>query len=305
LKINRNLPKYKKLQDTKSSTISIVDGDSTDIFWGRTGSNGFTQSSMDSEDMISEFQRTSIDYLKYLKQKMSEYNISVLNKWKYNVLFFFATFFLKNKKKTVVTKKMYSIEDFFKTIKDSKMEINKTKDVLEKYENILKEARKNGQQALIEKLLKMKDVVASECRLIENGITKYVTEEQVVKLYKNVDQSKHLKLTYIDNYLRIIPSEVIKLKETADELCVFDNYVILHYDPFNDSTDTTEKEKEEEKKRKDPILFGVVLNSRKLYFIGDWTDDYCDLTLEKMMEIISEKELEINNDSVKSYIDKI
>jgi hypothetical protein len=67
----------------------------------------------------------------------------------------------------------------------------------------------------------------------------------------------------------------------------------------------TEKQKVEEEKKKDPILFGVIQNSRKLYFIGDWTDEFCDLTLDKMMEIISDKGLDINNKSVISYINKI
>jgi hypothetical protein len=156
---------------------------------------------------------------------------------------------------------------------------------------------------VLTKLLKAKEVIALECKLIEEGVTKYVTEQQVVKLYKATDSGKKLKLTYLENYIRVIPSDIIKLKNTADEMMIFDNYCILHYDPFNNSTDLTEKEKTE--KKKDPIMFGVIKDSRKLYFIGDWTDEYCDLTLDKMMEIISEKELDVNNESVISYIEKI
>jgi len=222
---------------------------------------------------------------------------------KYYLFIYFTSLFIKGKTKEVLEKYTYTIDDFFKTIKDSKMEISTTMDILKKYETVLIEARKNGQQSLVEKLLKMKDVISSECRLIENGITKYVTEEQVVKLYKNVDKKKHLKLTYLENYIRIIPSDVIKLKDSADQIKIFDNYVILHFDPFNNSTDLTEKEKEI--KSKDPILFGVIQNSRKLYFIGDWIDEYCDLTLDKMMETIDDKELNLSNESVISYIEKI
>lgn len=61
----------------------------------------------------------------------------------------------------------------------------------------------------------------------------------------------------------------------------------------------TQKEKE---KAKDPILFGVIQGSRKLYFIGDWIDDYCDLTLEKMMKTIKDKEHILSSESVISYI---
>ena len=78
----------------------------------------------------------------------------------------------------------------------------------------------------------------------------------------------------------------------------------MHFDPLNNSTDLTEKEREEIKS-KDPILFGIIQNSRKLYFIGDWIDEFCNLTLDKMMEIISDKELKLSNKSIISYINTI
>ena len=41
---------------------------------------------------------------------------------------------------------------------------------------------------------------------------------------------------------------------------------------------------EEMKKRKDPILFGVIAGSNKLYFIGDWIDEYCDLRFDDVVK---------------------
>jgi lipopolysaccharide export LptBFGC system permease protein LptF len=155
---------------------------------------------------------------------------------------------------------------------------------------------------LVEKILKIKDVLSAESRLIEFGITKYVDEEQVVKFYKQTNKDNNLKLTYIENYIRIIPTKIIELKNKADELKIFDNYVILHYDPQNNSTNLTEKEIA---KAKDPIMFGVIRQSRKLYFIGDWVDPYCNLTLDKMMKEIKDKKHILTNDSVISYIDSI
>ena len=68
---------------------------------------------------------------------------------------------------------------------------------------------------------------------------------------------------------------------------------------FNEMT------KEEVEKKKDPILFGVIKNSTKLYFVADWKDDYCELTLEEMFKVLKGKTLEINNKTVKTYINKI
>ena len=302
--IDTNLPKWKKPEkigndEKENDQDRIMIGG-----WGQVPT--MSSISFNSDQIIEQFEKNSIDYLQHLRVQLDNNNLPLLTKVKYYLFFYFTSIFIRKKTKEILTKKTYhSIEEFFATLKNSKLELTKTKDILEKYEKSLIEAQKNGQQSLVEKLLVKKDAIASETFLIEKGITKYVSEDQVVKLYKATDKSKHLKLTYLKNYVRIIPSEIVKLKEKADELKIFDNYVILHYDPFNNSTDLTVKEKKEVERRKDPILFGVIKNSRNLYFIGDWEDQFCNLTLDRMMEILSEKELNLSNESVKSYIDEI
>jgi len=42
--------------------------------------------------------------------------------------------------------------------------------------------------------------------------------------------------------------------------------------------------KRRDEKRKDPILFGVIAGSNKLYFIGDWIDEYCDLRFDDVVK---------------------
>lgn len=95
-----------------------------------------------------------------------------------------------------------------------------------------------------------------------------------------------MKLTYIKNFIKVIPQDVCELKKQADELKVFDNYVVMHYDYNDNSTSDT---KAETAKKKDPILFGLIQNSRKLYYIGDWIDDYCDLTLDVIIRKLGKK----------------
>ena len=69
-----------------------------------------------------------------------------------------------------------------------------------------------------------------------------------------------------------------KSKDIFDEL-----YVI-----FTDYTGKEERKVEKERRDKDPILFGVFKNdgnvADRFYFLGDWVDEYCDLTLDKMVE---------------------
>jgi len=39
-------------------------------------------------------------------------------------------------------------------------------------------------------------------------------------------------------------------------------------------------------RRKDPILFGVINGRRQLYYVGDWTDEFCDLTLDQIVDTL-------------------
>jgi len=209
----------------------------------------------------------------------------------------FYTFFNKFKKKPKQPKQPkfeLSISEFFYSIKNSTKEIRDIQNRSEGYIKALEQAKIMGQQALAEKLIDMIEVVRSESQLFALNLKQYITEEQVIEFYKKSE--KGLKLLWIKNFSRIIPSKFIEIKQKLDELGVFDNYVILTYDP---DEKTYAETKEEEAKRKDPIFFGVIKGSRKLYYIGDWVDDYCDLTLENFIDEFGEKAINQNNITAK------
>ena len=46
-------------------------------------------------------------------------------------------------------------------------------------------------------------------------------------------------------------------------------------------------------------------NSDRLYYVADWTDEYCNLTLDKMLKVIGEDALELNKASLRKMIEKI
>jgi len=95
------------------------------------------------------------------------------------------------------------------------------------------------------------------------------------------------------NFCRAIPDDVSAKKKEADTLRIFDNYVVLHYDPKGKSFAETEKEVEY---RKDPILFGVIEGVRKLYFVGEWKDAECDLTMSEIESILGRDLMGISED---------
>jgi len=207
-------------------------------------------------------------------------------------------------KKKEEKRKTMTIISFFSSLAQSLNDLKTLQDIAIHYETAISNAAKAGQTALVDTLKSRLESAKSEVQLVINNLNKYLTEDQIVDFYKQAKKDKNLKLTWIKHFIKPIPSRILDAKADLDKQLVFDNYVVLHYDPNNDATDYTADEKEEIKRReKDPILFGVIKNSRRLYYIGDWIDDYCDLTLDVVIETLGEKVNEVNNDKVKTYLD--
>ncbi|MEC2525846.1 hypothetical protein P9X78_27380, partial [Bacillus thuringiensis] len=80
-----------------------------------------------------------------------------------------------------------------------------------------------------------------------------------------------------------IPDDVVAVLETVKDK--FDQFYVV----FTDYTGKVEKQVTKERRDKDPILFGTFQDEKsrtvidRFYFIGDWEDEYCDLTLDKMV----------------------
>ena len=188
-----------------------------------------------------------------------------------------------------------SILDFFSQVKlSSKKAQADYVNRVEEYAELLVSANDMGQTALCDKIKEKINLYKYESILHAEGRLYKITEEQIVEFAKKTERG--LRLDYIKNFTRVIPSDVQKEKKKADKLKVFDNYVILHYDPLKKNVAPTAKEKEADRKKKaDPILFGVIAESHDLYYITDWVDDTCDLTLDEFVKVmgIKKEELEI------------
>lgn len=101
----------------------------------------------------------------------------------------------------------------------------------------------------------------------------------------------------MSRYEREVPDEIVDVVEKVDD--IFDELYVL----FTDYTGKVERQIEAEKRQKDPILFGVFKDDKnrvcndRFYYLGDWIDGYCDLTLEKMIN-----ESSINGKEIKRTI---
>lgn len=168
------------------------------------------------------------------------------------------------------------------------------------YSKLLEQAKGNGQTAFAEKLQDACVVFLYEGVLAACGFNRFISEEMLIDfLTMHTDKKaaeaeatktestrtryySGFRLDWMKNFVRVLPPEVAHKKKLADSLLVFDNYVVFHYDPEQAASAMTKAE--EEALRRDPILFGVVKGSKKLYFIADWVDEYCDLTLQEVVD---------------------
>lgn len=171
---------------------------------------------------------------------------------------------------------------FFKLVKlTSKESVNTYRDRVSDYLKQVYNAATIGQTALLENLIRGMVTNKYESVLYAEGYYYAINETQMVDFVKKCE--KGIKLEYIKNFTRPIPQNVVDKINHINKLEVFDNYVVLYYDPDGKIYQETAKE---EAKRKDPIIFGLIAGSEKLYYIADWVDEYCDLTLEKFIDTI-------------------
>ena len=190
--------------------------------------------------------------------------------------------FFKNLFKKVEEKPEITVIDFFTKVKlESKEGAEIYVDRVSKYLQAIHNAYAVGQTALVEKLLSEMVANKYEALLASRGAYYAIGEQRVVDFVKKTERG--VELTYLKNFTRPIPQEAIDKVIKANEYEVFDNYVVMHYDPKGEHRAETKKE---EAKRKDPIIFGVIAGSRKLYYITDWIDEYCNLTLDKFVDTL-------------------
>jgi len=292
--IDKSLPKYKKDGKTPVKTgvfLNDFDGDES----GSISSN-------------NRFLNADGDGDKHLEYMLYQYKNAPSFFLKFKI-FLFKKLYISN---FDITKKiplnLDGLKEFFTSIKESVKEFNPNEinEILAKYETVLTNAQDNNQIALIEKIKDYAKTLKYELVLSTSKFNKFLTEKDIVDFHNIASVHEKYRtglcLTYIKNFVKVIPNEVTEIKKEADKLNVFDNYVILHYDYSGKAVEKTKAEKEKEK---DPIIFGVISGSKNLYFIGDWVDEYCDLTLDVLIKKLGKEVSILDSETIKKNIEKI
>jgi hypothetical protein len=161
---------------------------------------------------------------------------------------------------------------------------------LKALEDAFNEAVENGQEVLAEKFLQQLDIQAKEAALSVKGLKYWIDREDLMK-HKNNIRGGHISNTEYKQYTRVIPKRVVKEKDKYAGL--FDYLEIWHY--YSDEQKDVKKMSSEEKsKMKDPVLFGMIKGSNRMYFIADWEDEYCDLTFSEMTRVLGNRKYKVD-----------
>ena len=173
-------------------------------------------------------------------------------------------------------------DDFFKKIKDKRQLV--TKEMIDNLkEHLASETKQfidNGQVKSASRLLFHIDCIEREQRVIDAGLNQFVYRDDLDDFMTNVS-NQVVKIIELENFERVIPFD--KSKEINRVKNLFDQVYIV----FTDYTGREERKVEKRKRANDPIAFGVFKTgdnriwNHRFYFICDWEDEYCDLTLDK------------------------
>jgi len=170
---------------------------------------------------------------------------------------------------------------YFDSIKESqtKITLQELKDSFSIFLQLAEKYKKLGQVKSLQRLNFLAKTLEKEEKLVELGITTFVYRS-VLEEIDNVDDDV-VKIIELKNYLREIPDELVEIIEKTKD--IFDEFYIV----FTDYTGKEERRVEQERRDRDPILFGCFKTNNyvadRFYVIGDWVDEYCDLTLDKLV----------------------
>jgi hypothetical protein len=174
--------------------------------------------------------------------------------------------------------------EYFVTLKAKKENIDDEK--LDAFYNqclsLVKKYKITGQKEALKRLIFYIDCVEKERKAIANGFTKYIQREDVSE-YIDIVGDRVVKVIELERFERDIPDDVVEKIAIAKD--IFDELYVI----YTDYTGKDEKKVEKQRREKDPIVIGIFLDKKnrvinnRFYFIVDWVDEYCDLTLDRMI----------------------
>lgn len=182
-------------------------------------------------------------------------------------------------------------EQYFQNVKSNlkKAQDAKFQEQLEIINGQILTAKELGQKAFLNKLVFSHKTIIKEQTLLASGIDTYITREDALRFIRNVIPKNSVKIIELDRFPRAIPEHAQKATKKAQDLKLFDDFLVVFTDLTGNDFKTPSEQKFVERNR-DPVIFGMFKHDRsgmkhdRLYYIDSWQDDYCDLDFPTMVE---------------------
>lgn len=160
---------------------------------------------------------------------------------------------------------------------------------IKEIEKAFDEAVDAGQNMLAEKVLKELEVELKESVISAKGIKYYIEKDDLMKHKRNI-RDGHISDTILKDYTRIVPKKI--RNEIANLQGIFDDFIVFHYYNSEIEQKTEKKQKmslKEKEKMRDPVLFGIIKETDRYYFIDEWDDEYCDLSFGEIIKVMGKQ----------------
>lgn len=188
-----------------------------------------------------------------------------------------------------VAKENLTPGDYFNYVKGMKTvaDIKEFEQLRDSCLTLLKKAIITGQKKMAENLTNQYELVLKEIRAINHGYTTVIFRSDVEKYINDIKDINPIRIIELENYERDIPDDVIDKIADIKENDLFDQMYVMFTDYSLKETKKVAKHRHE----KDPILFACFkdktnhdIPDERLFFIADWIDEKCDLTLEELVK---------------------
>lgn len=186
---------------------------------------------------------------------------------------------------------------YFEYVKGLKQQVNYAEYdlIIDTALKMMEKTKITGQVSMAKKLTHQVELALRELDAAKAGFDIFVNRKDIERYIQKVEK-KVIKVIELKNYSREIPDEAIDKIAKARE--IFDELYIV----FTDYTNKEAKKVAKARRDKDPIVFGAFKdtdesnNSNRPYledrffFIADWVDEKCDLTLEQIVHDVQDSE---------------
>lgn len=189
---------------------------------------------------------------------------------------------------TTVAKETLTPGDYFNYVKGMKAvaDISEFEQLRESCLSLLKKSVVTGQKKMAKDLTNRYELVLKEIRAIDNGYNIIMFRSDMERYISDIKDNP-IRIIELENYERDIPDDVIDKIADIKEKGLFDQLYVIFTDYSLKETKKIAKHRHE----KDPILFGSFKDAtnhdipdERLFFIADWIDEKCDLTLEELVK---------------------